>query len=56
MSLSLTRDGFVIDCFELLADLAKAHGCVGEHLVLWYLFLDYLCEDYLKGEAKAAFL
>ena len=54
--ISLTRNGFVIDCFELLAYLAQAHGSVGEHLVFGYLFLNDLCEDDLKGKAKTAFL
>ena len=54
--ISLTRYSFVIDCFELLADLAQAHGSVGEHLVFGYLFLYDLCEDDLKGKAKTAFL
>ena len=45
---------FVVDCFELFADLAEPHRCVGEHLVLRNLLLDYISEDDLEGKAEAA--
>ena len=45
---------FIVYRFQLFANLAQAHGCVGEDLVLGDLLLDDLCENYLEGEAEAA--
>ena len=42
------RPGLVVYFLQFFSNLAEAHGCVREHLVLCDLFLNYLGEDYLK--------
>ena len=55
MSLSLISL-FALQLFELLADLSEPHGGVGEDLILRYLLLDQLCEDYLERQGQATLL